>query len=57
MGHRQMLGCMLSVGLLVGLLAAPAALAQDKPQKGGICGWRLLATPPAWTCTRRPHFW
>ena len=47
MGHRQMLGCMLRVVLVVGLCAAPAALAQDKPRKGGILRVALAGDPPS----------
>jgi len=47
MGYRQMLGLMLSVALVVGLWAAPAALAQDKPQKGGVLRVALAGDPPS----------
>ena len=47
MGHRQMLGGMLRVVLVVGLCAAPAALAQDKPRKGGILRVALAGDPPS----------
>jgi peptide/nickel transport system substrate-binding protein len=38
---------MLSVMLVVGLWAAPAALAQDKPQKGGVLRVALAGDPPS----------
>ena len=47
MGHRQMLGLMLSVMLVIGLWAAPAALAQEKPQKGGVLRVALAGDPPS----------
>jgi len=47
MGRRQMLGLMLSVVMLVGLWAAPAALAQDKPQRGGVLRVALAGDPPS----------
>ena len=34
MGHSKMIGLMLSVVMLVGLWAVPAALAEEKPQRG-----------------------
>src|SRR5712691_12041132 len=36
MACRKMLGLVLSVALVVGLWAAPATLAEEKPQKGGV---------------------
>ena len=47
MGHRQMLGLMLSVVLVVGLWAAPAALAQETPQRGGVLRVALAGDPPS----------
>jgi peptide/nickel transport system substrate-binding protein len=38
---------MLSVVLLIGLWAAPAALAQEKPQKGGVLRVALAGDPPS----------
>ena len=47
MGCRKVLGLMLSVLLVVGLWTAPAALAQDKPQKGGVLRVALAGDPPS----------
>ena len=47
MGHRQMLGGMLRVVLVVGLCAATAALAEEKPQYGGIMKVSLSGDPPS----------
>jgi peptide/nickel transport system substrate-binding protein len=47
MGRRQMLGLMLSVVLVVGLWAVPAALAEEKPQKGGVLRVALAGDPPS----------
>jgi peptide/nickel transport system substrate-binding protein len=44
---RKILGLMLSVVLVVGLWAAPVALAQEKPQKGGILRVALAGDPPS----------
>src|SRR5512145_303476 len=44
---RKMLGLMLSMVLVVGLWAAPAALAQEKPQKGGVLRVALAGDPPS----------
>jgi peptide/nickel transport system substrate-binding protein len=44
---RTMLGLMLSVVLVVGLWAAPAALADEKPQKGGVLRVALAGDPPS----------
>jgi hypothetical protein len=38
---------MLSVTLMVGLWAGPSALAQDKPQKGGVLRVALAGDPPS----------
>ena len=40
-------GLALSVVLLVGLWAAPSALAEDKPQKGGVLRVALAGDPPS----------
>ena len=47
MGPRQMLGLMLSVVLVVGLWAAPSALAQEKLQRGGVLRVALAGDPPS----------
>lgn len=47
MRHGKITGLMLSVVLLVGLWAAPLALAQDKPQHGGILEVALSGDPPS----------
>jgi len=47
MGRSKMIGLFLSVMLLVGLWAAPAALAQEKPQKGGVLRVALAGDPPS----------
>jgi len=47
MGRSKMIGLFLSVMLLVGLWAAPAALAQEKPQKGGVLRVALTGDPPS----------
>src|SRR2546428_7566967 len=47
MGHRQMLGLILSVVLVLGLWAVPAALAEEKPQKGGVLRVALAGDPPS----------
>jgi len=40
-------GIMLSVVMLVGLWAAPTALADEKPQRGGLLNVALAANPPS----------
>src|SRR5712691_13211109 len=47
MGHYKLTGLMLSVVMLVGLWAAPVALAQEKPQKGGVLRVALAGDPPS----------
>src|SRR5262245_3513658 len=47
MGRRKVLGLMLSVALLVGLWAVPTALADEKPQKGGVLRVALAGDPPS----------
>jgi hypothetical protein len=47
MRSSKMLGFMLSVVLVVGLWAAPAALADEKPRRGGILNAALAANPPS----------
>jgi len=47
MGRRRMLGLMLSVVLVVGLWTAPAALTQDKPQRGGMLRVAIAGDPPS----------
>ena len=46
MERRKMLGLILSVVLVVGLWAAPAALGEE-PQRGGILNVALAADPPS----------
>src|SRR5437899_7883761 len=47
MRRRKLLGLMLSAVLVVGLWAVPAALAQDKPQHGGVLRVALAGDPPS----------
>ncbi len=47
MGRREMLGLILSVVLVLGLWAVPAALAEEKPQKGGVLRVALAGDPPS----------
>jgi peptide/nickel transport system substrate-binding protein len=47
MGHGKVTGLMLSVMMFVGLRAAPPALAEEKPQYGGILNVALAADPPS----------
>ena len=47
MNRSKMIGLMLSVMLLVGLWAAPSALAQEKPRRGGILNAALAGDPPS----------
>src|SRR5262245_66644144 len=47
MACRKMLGLVLSVVLVVGLWAVPAALAEEKPQKGGVLRVALAGDPPS----------
>jgi len=42
-----MLGLILSVVLVLGLWAVPAALAEEKPQKGGVLRVALAGDPPS----------
>ena len=44
---RKLLGLMLSVVLVPGLWAVPAALAEEKPQKGGVLRVALAGDPPS----------
>jgi len=46
MGHGKITGLMLSVVMVVGLWAAPAALAEE-PRRGGILNVALAADPPS----------
>ena len=47
MGRGKIIGLMLSVVMLVGLWAAPAALAEEKPQRGGVLRVAHAADPPS----------
>src|SRR6266568_5714261 len=47
MGHGKMTGLVLSVVLVVGVGAIPAALADEKPQKGGVLRVALAGDPPS----------
>src|SRR5262245_31304027 len=47
MGRSTIIGLMLSVVMLVGLWAAPAAPADEKPRRGGILNVALAANPPS----------
>jgi peptide/nickel transport system substrate-binding protein len=47
MRHSKVIGFMLSVVLVVGLWAAPAVMADEKPRRGGILNAALAANPPS----------
>jgi len=47
MGHCKVIGLMLSVVLITGLWGAPAALAEEKPQRGGILRVAIAGDPPS----------
>ena len=47
MGRCKVIGLMLSVVLVVGLWAVPAALAEEKPRRGGILNAALAGDPPS----------
>ena len=47
MGWRKMLGLILSMVLVVGMWAIPAAQAEEKPQKGGVLRVALAGDPPS----------
>jgi peptide/nickel transport system substrate-binding protein len=47
MRHSKVIGLLLSVVLVVGLWAAPAALADEKPRRGGVLNAALAANPPS----------
>ena len=47
MGRCKVIGFMLSVVLVVGLWAAPAVLADEKPRRGGILNAALAGDPPS----------
>src|SRR6266566_5585971 len=47
MGRIKLTGLMLSVVLVVGLWAAPAALAEEKPRAGGTLRVALAGDPPS----------
>ena len=47
MERCKVIGLMLSVVLVVGLWTAPVALAQEKPQKGGVLRVALAGDPPS----------
>ena len=47
MRHSKMIGLMLSVVLVAGLWAVPFALADEKPQRGGILNAALAGDPPS----------
>src|SRR3989475_6348266 len=47
MRRCKVTGLMLSVVMVVGLWAAPAALAEEKPQKGGVLRVALAGDPPS----------
>jgi peptide/nickel transport system substrate-binding protein len=47
MERCKVIGLMLSVVLVVGLWAAPVALAEEKPRRGGILNAALAGDPPS----------
>ena len=47
MGRGRMTGLVLSVMLVIGLWAAPSALAEEKPRRGGILNAALAGDPPS----------
>src|SRR4029450_2205225 len=47
MRHSKIIGLMLSVVLVIGLWAAPSALADEKPRRGGILNAALAGDPPS----------
>ena len=47
MRHSKVTGLMLSVVMVVGLWAAPSALADEKPRRGGILNAALAGDPPS----------
>src|SRR6266566_3902412 len=47
MGRIKLTGLMLSVVLVVGLWAAPAALAEEKPRQGGVLRVAIAGDPPS----------
>ena len=47
MGHRKLIGLMLSVVLVVGLWATPVALAEEQPRRGGVLRVAIAGDPPS----------
>src|SRR5215813_9548437 len=47
MRHNTITGLMLSVVLVIGLWAAPSALADEKPRRGGTLNAALAGDPPS----------
>jgi len=47
MRHSKIIGFMLSVVLVIGLWAAPSALADEQPRRGGLLNVALAANPPS----------
>src|SRR5262245_59604179 len=47
MRHSKIIGLMLSVVLVIGLWAAPSALADEKPRRVGTLNAALAADPPS----------
>jgi hypothetical protein len=47
MRYCKVIGLVLSAVLVVGLWAAPAALAAEKPQKGGVLRVAIAGDPPS----------
>jgi peptide/nickel transport system substrate-binding protein len=47
MGHGKVTGFVLSVMMVVGLWTAPVALAEEKPQRGGVLRVALAGDPPS----------
>ena len=47
MGHCKVTGLLLIVVLVVGLWAAPAALAEEQPRRGGVLRVATAGDPPS----------
>src|SRR2546428_6831555 len=47
MGHSKITRLMLGMVMFIGLWAAPSALADEQPRRGGILNVALAANPPS----------
>ena len=47
MGHCKVIGLLLSVVMVVGLWAAPSALAEEQPRRGGVLRVAIAGDPPS----------